>query len=311
MRALQKFFASTAPGSVQAYLAVALITGAAALARWALGFVVHESLPFITFFPAVLFATVIGGVVAGTFAAIAGAIIAWSAFMPHPDTWFPSSPDQLVPLATYLLGALCMVWAADHYRKRLRAEEDMRKLAVDELAHRLKNKIATIQAIVFTHLRDQPSVRTDINAALGALAAADDLLIASQGQGAELAAIVLAEVSPYDAKRTKIAGPQVMLSPQVAMTMALLMHELATNAAKYGAFSAETGTVSVQWQVDTETQLRLEWRESGGPVPQEPTQRGFGSRLFVQALAPLNGRVEAEFPSTGLVCKLTVPLGDK
>jgi two-component sensor histidine kinase len=104
--------------------------------------------------------------------------------------------------------------------------------------------------------------------------------------------------------------PEILLSPKLALTMALLFHELATNAAKYGALSHWAGKISVRWS-HSDPWLNLEWRESEGPPVTVPNHRGFGTRLFLRALEQFGGKVEAIFASTGLVCKLSVPLSER
>jgi two-component sensor histidine kinase len=98
-------------------------------------------------------------------------------------------------------------------------------------------------------------------------------------------------------------GPDVFLSPKLAMTMALLVHELATNAAKYGSLSNPVGKLSIYWSLSAAT-LSLEWRESGGPIVASPTNRGFGLRLLSRALDQFGGAVEMAFDRTGLICKM-------
>ena len=122
-------------------------------------------------------------------------------------------------------------------------------LAVEEIAHRLKNKIASVQSIISYQLREQPQLRDDIVARLVALSATDDLIMASQGRGAPLRAILSTELKPYGLARISTEGPNIILSPTLALTMALIFHELATNAAKYGAFSRSSGKLSVHWSL--------------------------------------------------------------
>ena len=104
-------------------------------------------------------------------------------------------------------------------------------------------------------------------------------------------------------------GPNCLLPPKHALMMALLVHELATNAAKYGSFSNSTGRLSINWSF-SDPRLNIDWRESGGPLVTPPTRGGFGSRLFLRALEQFGGKVEPNFASTGLVCKLTIVLED-
>ena len=225
---------------------------------------------------------------------------------------FPLTSGARISLIAYLIPSLIIVWAADHYRKltkRLEDEEKFRQLAVEELAHRLKNKVATIQSIVSLRLREDPQTRDEILKCFGSLKATDDLIIAAQGKGARLDDIVSAELRPYDAARISIKGPEILLPPKLALTMALLFHELATNAAKYGALSCSVGKISVRWSY-SDPRLHLEWRESEGPPVNAPNHRGFGTRLFLRALAQFGGKIDATFASSGLLCELSVPLSD-
>ena len=299
-------------GSAEAYAFATLCVAVAAVVRWVVGLWFEGVVPFATFFPAVLLAALVGGIGPGIFAALAGGAIGWWAFLTPPMTFFPLKLGQVISLIAYLITCLIIVWAAEHYRrltKRLEDEQKFRELAVEELAHRLKNKVATIQSIVSLRLREDPRARDEIAKCLGSLRATDDLIIAAQGQGARLGDILSAELRPYDAARISIDGPEILLPPKLALMMALLIHELATNAAKYGALSHSAGKISVCWS-HSDPWLNLEWRESGGPPITIPNHRGFGTRLFLRALEQFGGKVEAAFAQTGLVCKLSVPLSD-
>ena len=298
------------PGSTAAYAVATLLVVLAAILRWALGFLTEDLQAFTTFYPALLFAVLWGGAGAGIYAALLGGIIGWWAFLPPYAVLWPLTRGDEINLLTYLVASVLIVWAIDHYRKltkRLQDEEKFRKLAVDELAHRLKNKLATIQAIVSLRLREHPHVRHEITRSLAALTATDDLITTMQGQGAPIGDILATELAPYDVSRISMEGPDCLLSPKLALTMALLVHELATNAAKYGAFSNSAGKLSINWRLSA-AKLYLEWRESGGPPVALPSHRGFGTRLFLRALEPFSGNVDATFAPTGLVCKLSVVL---
>jgi len=297
-----------APGSAGAYAIAAFLVVVAALVRWGLSFISPDIFLFAAFYPAILFATYIGGRGVGAFAAALGAAIAWGEFVPHP----PSAGVQ-VKLLAYLLSSTLIIWGADHYRrvrKRLEDEEKFRMLAVEELAHRLKNKLATIQAIISFQLRDEPQVRDAILRRLSALSATDDLIMAAQGRGAGIRDVVSTELQPYGASRISIEGPDCLLSPKLALTMALLIHELATNAAKYGALSNSLGKLRIAWSLSGQ-ELNLEWRECDGPVIAAPTHSGFGVRLISRAMDQFGGTVEANFEPTGLVCKLKVSVSER
>ncbi|MDB5476630.1 MAG: hypothetical protein JWP49_2141 [Phenylobacterium sp.] len=199
--------------------------------------------------------------------------------------------------------------------------EERQRLLVNELNHRVKNALATVQAIAAQSLRGDEvpaEVRTRFTERLMALARANDVLVAGNWQGAALAAIAAQVASPYaddgQAARFSIEGPAVQLSANAATAMALALHELATNAAKYGALSWPEGRVELTWRIDGEGEdqrFRLTWREAGGPVVTPPDRTGFGTRLIERGLAgELRGAVAMDFAPTGLVCTLSAPLGE-
>jgi hypothetical protein len=186
----KKFFSEqfrVSLGSVEAFLAATALVVTATLVRWGLGFLGETLLPFTTYYPVVLFATYLGGLRVGIFTTIAGGLVGWWAFLsPHVGLSSLGITGQL-ELLTYAVACALIMWGADSYRRlaeRLRDEEKLRTLAVDELAHRLKNKIASIQSIISYQLREQPQLRDDIIARLIALAATDDLIMTAQGRGA-------------------------------------------------------------------------------------------------------------------------------
>jgi K+-sensing histidine kinase KdpD len=142
-------------GSAEAYAFAIFCVSVAAAVRWVAGLWFEGIVPFATFFPAVLLAALVGGIGPGILAAIAGGLIGWWVFLPPPMVFFPLKPGQVISLIAYLITCLILVWAAEHYRrltKRLEDEQRFRELAVEELAHRLKNKVATIQSIVSLRL---------------------------------------------------------------------------------------------------------------------------------------------------------------
>ena len=294
-------------GSAEAFAFATFLVVVASLIDWGLG---EDVFVFTAYYPAVLFATYVGGAGVGSFATVLSAVIAWWAFIPPRFAFFPLTPAQETKLLAFLFASALIVWGADHYRRlmrRLEDEEKFRRLAVEELAHRLKNKIATIQSIISFQLRDSPQTRDTLINRLVALSATDDLILATQGQGAGIRNILSAELGPYDASRVSMAGPDILLPPKLALTLALLTHELATNAAKHGALSCETGQLSICWSLSDE-RLSLEWRECDGPTVATPLHRGFGMLLLSRALDQFGGAVETTFEPTGLICKLSVAL---
>jgi hypothetical protein len=233
------------PGSPEAFGAALVFVVAGILARWSVarwgvGHVDPESAHYLTYYPAVLFATLVGGTGSGAFAAIVGGVIGcWAFALPH-FALLPLPFDRNIKFLSYLILALLFVWGAGHYQrfKSVQNQERLRKLAVDELGHRLKNKIAMIQSIISYQLRELPELRNEIINRLVALSRTDDLIMAMEGQGARVGDILSAELAPYGLSRTSMHGVDFSLPPRLAWMMALMVHELATNAAKYGALRA-------------------------------------------------------------------------
>ncbi|MGQ3015909.1 sensor histidine kinase [Phenylobacterium sp.] len=196
---------------------------------------------------------------------------------------------------------------------RVRAERQQ-KLLLDELNHRVKNTLATVQAIAAQTLRTTASpaaFRESFEARLLALSATHDLLTQSVWQGAPLEDVILMELRPHGVERYQLEGPEVALSPAETLTLGLVFHELVTNAAKYGALSTSEGCVRVRWQVRDQDGRRLEltWSEEGGPKVSPPTRQGFGSRLIERSLqGDIDGEARLDFDEGGLKCHLRMRL---
>ena len=165
--------------------------------------------------------------------------------------------------------------------------EMLHDLLIEELNHRVKNTLAILQAIAVQTFRSASKAeREKFEGRLGALAEAHNLLSKEKWQGSELQDVVDRVLQPYllnNPERVRMSGPKVPLSPRLAVVLSMIVHEIATNAAKYGALSNDTGTVTLDWEVITENgepKLRLIWTEAGGPHVVAPVQRGFGSRLI-------------------------------
>jgi signal transduction histidine kinase/DNA-binding NarL/FixJ family response regulator len=194
------------------------------------------------------------------------------------------------------------------------AYEQHLRLLIDELNHRVKNTLAIVQGIAQQTFKGAavPKDRTlAFEGRLAALAAAHGLLTRANWVSADLGEIASETLRVHGARRYSISGPCVPLEPKTAVTMAMALHELATNAAKYGAFSGETGAVTLSWSVEAaaDAALRMVWEECGGPPVQPPGARGFGSRMIETALAEeLRGEVQMDWRSTGLVCRIRAPL---
>lgn len=193
--------------------------------------------------------------------------------------------------------------------ERKRNQEQIATLA-REAEHRSKNLLASVQAVVNLSHADTPEgLKEAIEGRIAALANVHSLFVETRWVGAELSAIASQEMAPYSAKNEKsvrIDGPRAVLAPNVAQTIAVTLHELATNAAKYGALSAAEGRVDLTWQRGTDGRLALQWKEAGGPAVREPTRRGFGSRVISQMIGQLQGEVRFDWRPDGLVCEITL-----
>ncbi len=228
----------------------------------------------------------------------------------YPDgtrAWWHSTKAPLFNEAGEVIG---LIGSSVDITERRKAEEH-RALLLNELNHRVKNTLAVVQSIAwqtFRHATDTQSASDSFEKRLTALSRAHGLLTNADWSSADLRDIAsgqLGEIGP----RARLDGPTVLLPPQVAVSVALALHELGTNAMKYGALSNDSGTVQISWTIDDLRWLSLRWDESGGPPVTPPSRRGFGSRLIERALAlELGGKVNVEYRPSGLVCEIRAPL---
>src|SRR6202020_1054560 len=167
--------------------------------------------------------------------------------------------------------------------RRLTEEETYRKLVVDELQHRLKNKLSTVHAVLHQVLQDQPQIWANIDHRIRALSATDDLIARVDGSGCDIKDLLLSELGPYGHVRFTLNGDPLFLPAKLAVSLALIFHELATNAGKYGAFSSARGFLQVSWSV-AEDRLNITWDETEGPSVGSIGNAGFGTRLLNSAL---------------------------
>ena len=207
-------------------------------------------------------------------------------------------------------------------RKQAEAEQQryqsQQRLLINELNHRVKNTLATVQSIASQTLRAEPDplVAYDkFESRLLGLAEVHDVLTRESWHGADLQEVAERAMRPFAgaSRRVGVSGPQVWLAPGAALTLALVFHELATNAVKYGALSVDGGRVSLTWALDSsEEALTLAWTERGGPPVARPTRKGFGSRLIERGFrGELNGSARMTYEPAGLVCTMKARLPDR
>jgi PAS domain S-box-containing protein len=191
-----------------------------------------------------------------------------------------------------------------------RREEQIALLA-READHRTKNLLAIAQAAVhLSHGETATDLKAAIEGRLQALANAHALLAQSRFAGADLRDLAVEELSPYHRNgdaRARIDGPSLLLEPEPAQAMALAFHELATNAVKYGALSAPSGRVQIEWSVRPGKRLFVRWTETGGPRVTPPTKEGFGTRAMKRMIrGQLNGEIDFDWREAGVICEITV-----
>jgi PAS domain S-box-containing protein len=199
-----------------------------------------------------------------------------------------------------------------------KAAEERQGLLIRELNHRVKNALASVQAIVSHTIATAGGAQAfsaALTARLVALSQSHDVLTRNDWSGAEIGDLVSEQLAPYGAReddRFRVGGPSVKLTPNRAVTLGMLLGELATNAAKYGALSVDAGEVSVVWDVGVDdgiSTVHLVWSESGGPPVRRPKTQGFGTRLIARSAASgLGGSARLDFEPGGVTCRIDFPL---
>jgi PAS domain S-box-containing protein len=194
--------------------------------------------------------------------------------------------------------------------ERKRADEKISLLA-REAEHRARNVLATVQAAVHLSQADTPDgLKTAIGGRFQALANVHTLFVQSQWKGAELHTLITQELSPYSHSgqtHLHIDGQNLLLDPDTAQTIAVSLHELATNAAKYGSLSVPDWKVHIEAARAADGTLSLQWTETGGPIVKQPERRGFGSRVMDAMIRNQSGEIRSNWRAEGLVCEMTIP----
>ncbi|HZH10157.1 MAG TPA: HWE histidine kinase domain-containing protein [Microvirga sp.] len=203
---------------------------------------------------------------------------------------------------------------------RKKAEEHQR-LLINELNHRVKNTLTTVQSIATQSLRTASTAeeaRDAVEGRLFALSRAHDVLTRENWDGAYLREVVERAIEPFqghEGNQFEVSGKDIRLPPRIALALAMAIQELGTNAAKYGALSSEAGRIVLEWTIvnpQGQPHLSMIWQELNGPAVTEPKRRGFGTRLIERSLAQeLNGSVEIVFAPTGVICRIDAPLSER
>jgi PAS domain S-box-containing protein len=198
-------------------------------------------------------------------------------------------------------------------------EQAQNRMLIDELNHRVKNTLTTVQSIVAQALRnasDPEVIRDSIESRLFALSRSHDLLTRENWESAGLHDVVDAALEPFGvakdrSERFSVTGENVRFPPKAALALGIAFHELATNAAKYGAFSGDTGYIWIVWTIEgapESSRLILTWREENGPPVTPPSRKGFGTRVIERGLAlELGGTTQLDYRPDGVVCTINIP----
>ena len=226
---------------------------------------------FTPYFPAVFFATAFGGFRIGIATALVGGLLGVALNFSDASTDFArirAARDLSGGMRPDDMGRRALPVGRRASAGDLQApdqEEEYRKLVVDELQHRLKNKLSTVHAVLHQVLQDQPQVWATIDQRMRALSATDDLIAKVDGRGCDIKDLLLSELGPYGHVRFTLNGDPLFLPAKLAVSLALIFHELATNAGKYGAFSSARGLLQVSWSM-TDDRLNIIWDETEGPA---------------------------------------------
>nr|WP_298100454.1 PAS domain S-box protein [uncultured Shinella sp.] len=192
--------------------------------------------------------------------------------------------------------------------------ERLQTVLVNEMNHRVKNTLATVIAVARQTIGRDNANKGDIEAftsRIGSLSRAQDLLVHGDWQNADLKAVIKQAISPYPAEAFRIDGPSVPLPPKAVLSFSLALHELATNAAKYGALSVTVGRIAISWHYDPTVSPLLEflWKERAGPLVTPPTRKGFGTLLVERLLAAeMRGSAHLSYDETGVMCTITADM---
>ena len=298
-----------APPSLALGISFAIICLAlATAARWGLS-QLRPDVFFTPYFPAVFFAGAFGGLRIGILTALVSGLLGLALNFGSTVT----DPTRIALLLMFWAVCGLTIWGVEHYRsivaeqqriaKRLIGEQDYRKLVVDELQHRLKNKSSTIHAVLHQALQDQPQIWSRIDHRIRALSATDDLIAKVDGNGCDIKDLLISELGPYGHVRFSLNGDRLFLPAKLAVSLALIFHELATNAGKYGAFSSARGFLQVSWSV-SDDRLTISWDETEGPAVENIGEPGFGTRLLKSALRPFDGKADVSYLKTGVHCTM-------
>ena len=300
------------PYSTEA-LAIALVCLGAATVLRLMGSWTNSDFLFSTYFPAILAAGLLAGIPAALGVTIASTIIVRLFFVPSYLHASSQNYGELVDFLMYLISAALTISFAHCCRvvlKRLHKRNLTNETLAKELQHRSKNVCAVIDVIIRKSLADEPERANKVFGRIKAMMHANELLTASQPQLLTVKQLLLEAFAPYGEDRLQAFGPEITLHPDVARHLILLVHELVTNAVKYGSLSRLSGRVMVDWREDGDA-IVLAWKEINGPRVESPQRVGFGSHLVAACIKALSGTMQQKFAPDGFICSVSFKANGK
>jgi two-component sensor histidine kinase len=298
---------------VPPYSATSVAIGSVALAAGSVLRLIgwgQTDLMFVAYLPAILATGLLAGIPAAVGVTLVSTLIIWFVFTPPHLQWATLPQGMLLGFAMYLIAAVFTIYFAHCCRivlRRLNERNRTNELLTRELQHRNRNIFTIIEVIVQKTLSADPENANKIFGRIRSVMYANDRLTGEKPQLLTLKSLLLQAFEPYGADRIVADGPDVTIEPDTARNLILLINELVTNAAKYGALSNGTGRVFVHWRHDG-GRVTLSWKEVGGPNVTATNKQGFGSQLIAVSAKALSGAMQSEFSVDGFACSLTFPL---
>jgi two-component sensor histidine kinase len=283
----------------------------AALARLALTPLLVDRAPFSVFVPAILIASLWAGLEAGLSALVLSTLVVDYLWLPPIHSFELAAPSLLLVVVFWLSsGVLIFIAVLLRALVRVLAEsEEQAKILAHEMTHRVRNVLGLVQGISNQTLRASstlPEYKKMFEARLVALARAQELIADDPKIPTDLGALLDRTLEPFGARRFVMSGNPTGVQRGFATSLALLIHELGTNAVKYGALSTPEGTILISWASERD-RARMEWKETNGPPVAAPLRTGFGSRLLKTAFPPDHGSASIVFETDGVQCQILFP----
>jgi len=297
----------------KAYALAVVLVGAAAALRFGLSLIEPNILYFAVFYPAILLAALWVGPGPAILATALSLFVVWFGFMPPYFEIGLKDPANVFNLGMFVFSSGLLIWIAQRYRRameKITAGEETRRLLVEEMRHRNRNSLTIANTLIRRTLAHDPATADSLSARLRVILDTDNVFEGNRPKGEMLHRVLLSELQPYGTDRFGLFGDPVMLAASHARNLALVIHELATNALKYGALAAQDGFLTVSWHVDTDA-LDLTWQEKMARQEKgQQTAKGFGTQLIDAMVRDLKGDIQRTFDDAGFTCRIIVPLDE-